>query len=54
MEDQLTQLSGECSNKQKTIEELERRREMAKKEIQNLYNRIQKKGRTSELIQEDE
>ena len=38
-------LEAECKSKQSVIEELERRRDMAKKEIRQLYARLQKKER---------
>jgi hypothetical protein len=36
-------LKEENATKQRAIEELERRRDMAKKEIKQLYGRLQKK-----------
>ena len=39
----LTNLKDEVDTKQRCIEELERRRDMAKKEIKQLYARLQKK-----------
>ena len=48
LQNQVDKLTEESSQRQKTIEELERRRDMAKKEIQNLYGRIQKKEKKNE------
>lgn len=48
LEQKVESLQRECEQKTQVVEELERRRDMAKKEIKQLYAKLQKKEQPSD------